>query len=113
MLPYNLHIRYTESTDKTLGNLSYPLTPYYIFRLYTGYVKIIKPLLHPLSKLTDTSLFDGKSMFDIIAIYPNVEYLLEQIKTGMVEVIVWNQLLANHFNVYELPQEMFEIKLTK
>ena len=67
-----------------------------------------KPLLHSLDKLTD-KMFDGKSAMDIIQIYheSRVHYLVEQILTGLVESIVLEDLKKLHFNIYDLPKEMY------
>jgi hypothetical protein len=70
----------------------------------TWNLKSITPVLRPLSDLDKEIEINGKKFipFVKIGIYPNVEYLIEQIMTGMVEVIVFDMLLKWHFDVYGL-----------
>jgi len=63
-----------------------------------------KPILRPLSDLTKEIEVDGVKFvpIDRIAIYGSEYYLIEQIKIGMLEVIVWQMLLEWHFDIYGL-----------
>jgi hypothetical protein len=63
-----------------------------------------KLILHPLSDLEKEIEFKGEKFvpMDRIQIYPNAEYLISQISTGFVEIIVYKMLLEWHFDVYGL-----------
>lgn len=65
-----------------------------------------KPVLRPLSDLTKEFEHNGEkiNVFDRIEIYKGsgVDYLIEQIRLGFVEVIVYNMLLEYHFDVFSL-----------
>lgn len=65
-----------------------------------------KPVLRPLSDLPKEFEHNGEkvNIFDKIEIYKGsgVDYLIEQIRLGFVEVIVYNMLLEYHFDVFSL-----------
>ena len=64
-----------------------------------------KPILCPLSDLTKEIEVNGDKFvpIDKIAIYGDENnYLIEQIKFGLVEVIIWQMLLEWHFDIYGL-----------
>lgn len=69
-------------------------------------IERIKPILRPLSDLTKEIEHKGEkiNIFDKIEIYKGsgVDYLIEQIKLGLVEVIIFNLLLEYHFDVFSL-----------
>jgi hypothetical protein len=64
--------------------------------------------LRPLSDLTKEITHNGETFVPIenIAIYSptnqGLSYLIEQIKTGFIEVIVFNKLIEWHFDVFGL-----------
>lgn len=70
----------------------------------TWNLKSITPVLRPLSDLNKEIEVNGKKFipFIKIGIYLDIEYLIEEIKTGMVPVIVFDMLLKWHFDVYDL-----------
>lgn len=74
-----------------------------------------KPILRPLSDLIKEIEVNGEKFvpMDKIAIYGDIDYLIEQIKTGMVEVIVWKMLLEWHFDIYGLIENGLAIDKNK
>ena len=76
---------------------------------------IVKPILRPLSELTKEIEVNGKNVniFDRIEIYKGsgVDYLIEQIRFGFVEVIIYNILLENHFDVFGLIEKGLAIDI--
>lgn len=75
---------------------------------YDCQIDDFKPLLRPLSDLTKEITHNGETFVPIqnIAIYSPTDqglpYLIEQIKTGFIEVIVFNKLIEWHFDVFGL-----------
>lgn len=65
----------------------------------------VTPILLPLSALTEP-MEDGSIPIEKIGIYSPTEnglaYLIEQIKTGLVEQIVFDMLIKWHFDVFGL-----------
>lgn len=74
-----------------------------------------KPVLRPLSDLTKEIEHNGEkiNIFDRIEIYKGsgVDYLIEQIKLGLVEVIIFNLLLEYHFDVFGLLEQNLAIDI--
>jgi len=76
-----------------------------------------KPLLRPLSDLTKPITHNGETFVPIenIAIYSptnqGLPYLIEQIKTGFIEVIVFNKLVEWHFDLFGLIDKGLAIDL--
>lgn len=64
----------------------------------------VKPVLRPLTDLDKEKDFNGKKIIPLkeIAIYADVYSLKEDILSGFVSVIVFNQLLRWHFDVFGL-----------
>ena len=60
-----------------------------------------KPILYPLPMLTQEIEHNGEKFVPIerIAIYEDINYLLNQIKCGLVEQIVYEMLLKWHLDV--------------
>ena len=75
----------------------------------------MKPILKPLSDLTKEFEHNGEkvNIFDRIEIYKGsgVDYLIEQIRFGFVEVIVYNILLEHHFDVFGLIEKNLAIDI--
>ena len=78
-----------------------------------------KLILRPLSDLTKSIIVDGKEFIPIIeiAIYSpsqhGVAYLIEQIKLGLVEIIVFNMLLKWNFDVFGLIEQDLAVDINK
>jgi hypothetical protein len=74
-----------------------------------------KPLLRPLSDLTKEIEHNGEKFFPIkkIQIYGDENYLIEQIKIGLVEQIVYQMLLKWHFDVHRLIDKNLAIPITE
>lgn len=99
-------IHYTENTVKTNGFWSKPKD-----------YKLLQPYLHPLSDLTKEITVNRQTFIPIerIQIYDpkNVDYLIEQVKLGFVEVIVFNILLEWHFDVFSLIDNDLAINISQ
>ena len=74
-----------------------------------------KPILRPLSDLTKEIEHNGEkvNIFNRIEIYKGsgVDYLIEQIRFGFVEVIIYNILLEHHFDVFGLIEKNLAIDI--
>lgn len=73
------------------------------------------PILRPLSYLTKEIEHDGKKFipFEKIAIYKDVGYLIENLKLGFIELIVYNQLIKWKFDVSGLIDNNLAIAVTE
>lgn len=74
-----------------------------------------KPVLHPLSDLTKEIEYKGERFvpFEKISMYNGVEYLIEQIQLGLVEVIIYKNLLKWNFDVSNLLENDLAINYNK
>lgn len=81
------------------------------------YIKYCILHLRPLSDLTKEITHNGETFVPIenIAIYSptnqGLPYLIEQIKTGFIEVIVFNKLISWHFDLFGLIDKGLAIDL--
>ena len=115
-LPYELSLVARNVVSETPKRIYGKLTAMNIMSLAEGDT-LYKPILRPLSDLTKEITVSGKTFTPIerIQIYDpkNVDYLIEQVKLGLVEVIVFNILLEWHFDVFSLIDNDLAINISQ
>lgn len=116
-LPYGVQIEVTDYCIE-LGSYEQKKETYittldaYGLHYFNTNVRLI---LRPLSDLNNIIKHNGIeiNLFDKIEIYKGsgIDYLIEQIRLGLVEVIIFNLLLEHHFDVFGLIEQGLAINI--